>query len=513
MKKKLSPYLPGILLFTVCLLISLFTFKDYGVAWDEQAQEQIGTICYNYIQGTDSTFKTYFNKEYGVAFELPLIALEKNLKLTDSRKITLVRHFSTHFFFLFAALCGYVLFYRLFRSRFIACTGFLMLVCNPRLYAHSFFNTKDIPLLCAVLICFTIAQIAFDKNKTLWYLLLGIACAYATAIRLTAIILPLAFTCFFIIDIVTGIVKKKKPLFTFLNFVLFALTFCGVLYVSWPALWGHPFHNFAAAYETFSHFKKWDYGVLFMGDMPIASMLPWYYIPVWFLISTPELWILAALAGTIWILLSFAKKPLDYISNTPARNFLLYGACFYMPVIAVLKLHSIVYDDWRHLYFIYPAFILLALFAINKLMQTRSRRIVQLLCVAQLTVVSIFMFRNHPFQQLYFNNLVSHKEEHLRKNFEMDYWGCSFKQGLDYILAHDTRPKIKIASPFHSVVENNIGLLPLNDRERFMIVDDKDLPDYFITNFRGHPGDYDYPGILFNIKVLNNSVLRVYKCH
>ena len=44
------------------------------------------------------------------------------------------------------------------------------------------------------------------------------------------------------------------------------------------------------------------------------------------------------------------------------------------------------------------------------------------------------MIRNHPFQNVYFNNFLSHDEQYLRKNFEMDYWGTSYKQALEYVL-------------------------------------------------------------------------------
>ncbi len=77
----------GLMLLTLTIIISLFTFKDYGVSWDEFAQRLTGTINYNYVFLNDNELLDFYDRDYGVAFELPLIIIEKSFNITDTRDI------------------------------------------------------------------------------------------------------------------------------------------------------------------------------------------------------------------------------------------------------------------------------------------------------------------------------------------------------------------------------------------------------------------------------------------
>lgn len=504
-----SRYAPGILLFIIAVIIGLFSYKDYGISWDEIAQRNMGWVNYNYIVHNDPQLNTFIDRDHGVAFELPLIMIEKILNLTDSRDVYFMRHFVTHLFFLIGGLFGYILAYRLFKNNLIACLCFIMLVFHPRLYAHSFFNTKDIPLLTMFTISFTVCQVAFEKNKTILYLLLGIACGYTTGIRVLGILLVLMIFLFFIADIITAIVRKERAWPAIINCLCFITAFCGALYISFPTLWHNPVTNFVNVFQVLSHFR-WDFSVLFNGLVYKSSDLPWYYLSTWFSITTPLLWLVAGVAGIVCTAIVFFKTPLVFITNTRQRNFTLYIACFFLPLVAIIALHSLVYDDWRHVYFIYPAFVLLACYGIHRVYTGKKKTLTVALFAAQIAGLSWFMFSSHPFQQVYFNRLASsHKAEYLREQYELDYWGNSVIKGLEYLLAHDTAAVIKIMD--YPPVEYNTLLLPEPQRKRITTIREQDA-DYIITNFRSHPEGYNYPYV-YNIKVLNNSILRIYKLH
>ncbi len=117
---RLTPYLPGILLFTVALIVALLTYKDYGVAWDEHSQIKLGTLTYDYI--FDDSRAIFYSdlKSYGSGFELVLLFIQKIGKIEDPGQVMLMRHLVTHLLFLVGALSLYVLAYRLFRSRWMA---------------------------------------------------------------------------------------------------------------------------------------------------------------------------------------------------------------------------------------------------------------------------------------------------------------------------------------------------------------------------------------------------------
>src|ERR1035438_9366221 len=147
MLKAFKIHIISIGIFLVSLITGLCVFEDFGIAWDDPSQQQTGQITYDYVFRGDQTYKTYLNRDYGVAFQLPLIMLQNTLGLQDTRDIYNMRKLVTHLFFLFSAFVFYLLIYFLYKKRSLAITGYLLLLITPRIFAQSFFNTKDIPFM------------------------------------------------------------------------------------------------------------------------------------------------------------------------------------------------------------------------------------------------------------------------------------------------------------------------------------------------------------------------------
>ena len=506
----LHPYFPGIVLFLIALVAGLLTYHDYGICWDEPYQRGPGILSYNYIMYGSQDLFIKASDNHGAGFELLLVFIEKWLKLTDSRDIYLMRHLFSHIFFLFSVLVAYILIFKLFKNRFVACLGFFMLAFMPRMYAHSFFNSKDIPFLCMFMVSFAISQAAFEKDKTWLFFLLGLSVGYATSIRIMGIMLALFLVLFLVLDIIFKLMSKEKIAKQLVNILLFSVGFCILLYLPWPYIWKHPVHMFAESFGKMSHYE-WRGGLLFDGKIMMSNKpLTWTYFPTWFLISIPELWLIVGFIGIGLLVYDFVKRPLVYLKNTVERNFTLYLLCFFAPIISVLFLHSVIYDDWRHLYFVYPSFVFIGLYFVNKLMQGKYQKIVMGVCGLQAALVIFFMVQSHPFHQVYFNNLVSHEEESLRKNYELDYWGCCFKQGLDHIIENDKSDSINICCEYTTMLNNNIMLLPKEYRHRFRFTM-FDSAHYYMSNFRLHPQDYPGTNIEYEIQVLNSAIFRIYK--
>lgn len=518
MKEKLSGYLPGIVLFAIAVLIGFFTWQDYGIAWDEPLQRGPGVLSYEYMFHGKMDLFTKETDNHGAGFEVPLVMLEKWLGYTDKHDIYLMRHMVTHLLFLVSALAIYVLTYRMYRNKWLACLAFLMLAFAPRIYAHSWFNTKDLPFLSMYIITLAYSQYAFDKNKTLPYLLLGLLCGYATSIRIMGIMLLCLFLGFLVLDMIMGLKDKSKtssPAKPALHMVLLLAGFGLILFAAWPYLWKNPFGHFAESFTKMSKFN-WNGSVLMGGKFYESTKLGWTYFPRWFFMSNPELWLITGLSGMGWVVYDFFKSPIQFLSNTRERNHLLHLVCFVAPIFAVVALHSVIYDDWRHLYFVYPAFVMLAIYCIHKVVtykpiaeNKKLTMVVQGVLALQIVATISFMIQNHPFHQVYFNNLVSHEEEYLRKNYEMDYWGVSNMQALKYILEHDNANLIRVTSIYPEILQNNIDMLPPDDRKHFVLL----VPDsaqYLITNFRFHPDDFQFPEE-YSFKVLNSTVIRIYK--
>lgn len=93
----------------------------------------------------------------------------------------------------------------------------------------------------------------------------------------------------------------------------------------------------------------------------------------------------------------------------------------------------------------------------------------------------------------------------------MDYWGISYKKGLEYILQADPSDTIRVAFENYPG-KSNIQILPEKDRNRLLVTEKADA-DYFLTNYRNHPDDYaeDQSQQWRHIVVDHNTILSVFK--
>ena len=129
----------------------------------------------------------------------------------------------------------------------------------------------------------------------------------------------------------------------------------------------------------------------------------------------------------------------------------------------------------------------------------------------------------HPHQQVYFNILAG-KDPML--NFEGDYWGNSYRQGLEWIVQNDNRDSIMV-SIHNSPGTRNRHMIQKKDRDRlnFQFISNplkkEAIPgDYFITNFYGvQPNLYfkskkkvsPFDNEVYSIKIGEMKILAICK--
>ncbi len=499
----------GILLLLIMLFIGIVTFDRYGVSWDEPMSRTNGLINCAYIFSDDTRLLTWQDRDYGVAFEVPLVVIEKALNLNDIRHIYLLRHLMTHLFFLISALYLFLLIDYLYKNKLLATIGFFLLVLNPVIYAHSFFNSKDIPFLSMFIICFYYFAKAFDKKNLHSFIILGLCVGLLINIRIMGILMLLGTLFILILDTVKSQEKQKQ-----LKLILaFLITSCLTVYVTWPFLWNDPLNNFIYAFKNMANFR-WNSSVLFNGDLIKATELSWNYIPTWFIITTPIFYLILGVCGFLLLLFKFLKTPYSFLENSIQRTNLIFLGLFVGPILAVILFHSVLYDGWRQMYFIYPSFILFCVYGLSHLFKTHRKVFLASLGFLTITFmfISAYMIRNFPLQGVYFNeSLAFYPPEYLRQRFEMDYWGVSYKQSLEYILKVDPSASINI-SVENAPGESNLEILPSSERKRFKIVP-RENATYYITNFRYHPQDYsEYANFRFHsLQVEKNTVNEIFK--
>ncbi len=497
------------MLFGIMLVIALLTFKQYGMGWDEPRQREIAEINYAYVFNDHPALLTLSDRTYGVAFELPLYMIERVLDFNDSRKVYFMRHLLTHIFFLFGALFAFCLIDYLYKNKWLASLAFLLLVLHPRLYGHSFFNTKDIPFLSMFIISAFYAVKALDLKTIKSFLVLGICCGLLINMRIMGVMVP---ALVFVMLIMDGIASRKWR-FTGILILTLTLTFVLVLYSTWPFLWKNPIDNFAYAFANMSKYP-WLGKVLFEGTLINANEIPKRYAPVWLGITTPIMFLVLMVMGAVLLLIHLIKKPLKHLGNGLGRHNLMFLSFALTPLLMVVMLNSVLYDGWRQLFFIYPSLCFVAIYGLNHIItkEVLNGKKLALVIIPFLALTTFEIAQSFPYQHVYFNKAFVFEEKgYARQNYETDYWGVSFKNALEKVMDMDTDTTVTFTMSNQAGVWNYM-LLPKEQRDRIRMVP-ASRAKYMITNYRWHPQNYTEleKQKLFEVTVQGNTINSVFR--
>ena len=440
----LSPTCVGLAVCALFLLVGLALAGDYGIPRDEPTQRRIAQANLNYILGQADGIETinYHDRVYGVAFELPLLLAEQGLGLTDKGDIRHLRSLLIHLFFILGGYFCYRLAWRLFDNRWIALFALLIFLLHPRLYAHSFGNSKDLPFLSMFIIALYLLERAFRRDTIGAFILLGIAVGLLTNLRIMGIMLFAATLGMRGLDLCyAGSWAQRRGIL--LTAGLFVLAAGLTLYAAAPYAWANPLDYLAASLELTIHHPNmvWE---LFQGARFLSTELPPQYNAVWFGITTPPPLLLLGGVGIVAVLTGGLARPGAVFRNTRMRFAGLLLACFLLPPLAAALLSSSQYYDWRHFYFLYAPFSLLAAGGLHWLGRSSVRRRqfawpvlpagAYGLAGAGLGLTILAMTQIHPLQDLYFNFLVDRTTpEYLRTQYQLRSPNVAADPALEYL--------------------------------------------------------------------------------
>lgn len=506
--------------FGAIVVLGFFIYKDYGLAWDEPISHANGQVSFNYITKSDPTLWTYSERFYGVLVELPFAWLQRTFDVSSPQMIFFMRHILTYLLFVVGVWVFYLFLRRRFDHWWLALLGAGLLVMSPRIFADAFYNSKDIPLMIAFIIGMHTLSRLLERFSWQRMVLHALATAAVIAIRVPGIFIIAITVAMVVLDSLIAHSTRaqwQRRLGMLLGYGALTILFTIAL---WPFLWQHPLAHFREAFADMSHFSRQiDMQVLYMGEFVKASALPWHYIPVWMLITTPPLYLALFFVG-VW---TVARKifSIRRVWSSPVRMDVAALAWLFGPIIAVIIFHSVLYDGWRHLYFIYPALLFLALVGIEHILawvRTKDeelrllyRWLAGIALGIGLLSTAWFMVRNHPYQNVYFNFLAGGMKS-ARDNFDLDYWGLSFRKGLEYVAARDTDSTIPVYLPGGS--PDNLYILDPQVAGRFVLLSQKDSgkAKYVISNYRWQRyKDLPKEIEVYTVDAGGASILSVYK--
>ncbi len=209
-----------------------------------------------------------------------------------------------------------------------------------------------------------------------------------------------------------------------------------MLFPWWPFLHRNPVQSASEAVAGVSRFE-WEFPVLFFGEYIPAVELPWSYLPVWILFTTPPALLLAGVAA----LCVLRSELSDAVRERRERTLLAYGVvalAVAFPLLYIVLMQATLYNGLRHVLFcLLPTIVLVAV--------GWSRALDRLRLAGRIPLFRLFAFglpllylptlisvvKLHPYQYIYFNSLAGGVRG-ADNVFDLEYWGTSYKELMEY---------------------------------------------------------------------------------
>ena len=327
----------SVIFFALLLLIGALIFDDYGVPWDDAHQRNIGLTSYNYVFNDDDALLSFVDRHYGVGIELPLILIEKAFGLTDSRVIYLTRHLITFLVYFASVVVFHRICLRRFGSEGWALLGSAFLVLSPRIFADAFFNTKDLVFMSAMIFAAASMLRMLDKRTPGAAVLHGLVCAWAINVRVMAVMIVVFTVFYFAMELAIRRPAKREAVAALKHTGLFIAVLAVGTVIQFPYLWDSPVNRFLEVFAGMSS-HPWGGTVLYFGEYISARLRPPFYPITWICMTTPILYLAAAVVGALKILDLTVKDFRLWSNDRNHRNDLIFLACFVSPIIAVIAL-------------------------------------------------------------------------------------------------------------------------------------------------------------------------------
>ena len=491
-----------VIFFSFIFFLGTIVFNDYGISIDEDNSRINGFVSLKYIFELFkfTTFNdlnninsvphihSYSEQGNGVVFDLPLALIEVLSRIEDPRKIFLTRHYFTFLIFFISLIFFFLLLRDRFKSFSLAILGVLFLILSPRIFAQSFYNSKDIIFMSFNLINLFFGIKYLENSNFKNTLRFGIFSGLNVGTRLLGIYVPILILLIKLIQILRNDQSFKKQvsnLIITLFFILFFICFF------WPFLWENPLANF---FKAFNNIGNHQVGIqnFFLGKYIPVEFVPWFYTLVWISVTTPIFYLILFIIGIFFsskrilnriLKIEENKKNNDlWRGNNEKVDFIIFLS-FFLPLFITIILHSSLYTGWRHLYFVYPFLIYFCIYLImiTQKILFKKNKIVILFAFIFLTPNFIWILKNHPYQYVYFNSIVS---KNFDKYFDMDYWGLSNFHSLRYILEKNKNKEIiNVYLLGNGDLNLSKSFLKKNEKDRIKITENLNDADFLIDNY------------------------------
>jgi hypothetical protein len=429
----------AIFVLAVVSLIAGFTFRDYGLGWDDYTHAEYADLLLRmYGSGFKDTGALSFANlfMYGGGFDMAAALLHKiiPLELFETRRLLGA----------IVGVIGLAVTWRLGRrvgGPLAGLAALLLLALCPTFYGHMFMNPKDAPFAVAmVILMLGLVRLAeeYPSPSPRTILIIGLGAGLSIGSRilggLALLYAVIGFIPLIVDDARSHGARQAAHRFAHVVQVLLPGLILGYLVMGliWP--WsimepGNPFH----ALTYFSHFFEKPWKEMFDGALVSVPDMPWSYLPTLFALQLPEVLLGLGIAGVVIALTSLSRTDMAPRRKTILLMLMLATT---LPLLVAIVKRPALYNGIRHFIFVIPPMTVLGGVAFAWLMdwlRVNHRG-------AQAAALAVFLFglmlplaemiRLHPYQYAHFNYIAGTVRA-ADDRYMLDYWGLALKQASD----------------------------------------------------------------------------------
>jgi len=456
----------------------LATVLDYGLTVDEGVQHRWGRRLLRWYAtlGDESRVTEDLDiTKYGGLAEIveELVVLVSPLETYASRHVA-------NLGFAFVALVAALRIGRRLGGPQAGFLALLFLALTPSFYGNAFYNSKDVPLaaLFALAVSGILACDQWPHASWRRCLTAGALVGLAAAVRVGGLMLfGFALALWLATLLLHG--DAGRPARPSPRDLLWLLAAWGaavavgwtVMVAFWPWAMQDPLRNPFRAAARFA--RTWEGMLVFYdGRLLPAAETSRFYLPNWFALTLPELYLVAALLGSIALAHLWRARPLGPRARLRLLQAGWVAAIPSLVVAGVVVLRVPLYDGLRHFLFLVPLLAVLAGTSVSAFLRSRAGRKAKVAGLAAITaaclVTLVDMVRLHPYESVYFNRLWAGGMRRGVERYEGDYWCLSYKEGCEWLLRRYAgarcREKIRVAG--YSVLHQTQHYLELTEEGR-----------------------------------------------
>ncbi|MEA4913224.1 MAG: glycosyltransferase family 39 protein [Christensenella sp.] len=473
-------------LFLIMTAAGLLVTPDYGMPWDELTEiKTLGTNIREYIglvHGADAE-----PTQSSTGIEIPDVTKNVDIDHGQSvyypfspalffhygdggaRTLMLLWHGYTFLIFMAGVVAIYFIASYLAKNWRYGLVASLLLYLSPRFFAESHYNNKDVMAMVMILICLWFA-IRFIERKTIGdTILFALFGALAANMRISGLAF---FGLCGVLYLVTVSIKREWSWKALLLGVLAIVSFVVFYATLTPGLWKDPVKFISYVFSRSSNFSDWPGYVFYMGHA--QRPVPWHYIPVMIAVTTPIVILILMLAGNVAAVLSPFRNKAKELFAGEHKYYLLMLVFVWAFLGFAMITRPILYDNWRHFYFLYGLFILLAVYGLREivaLLKGRCQWVAFGVVGAHLIMMLAVIILSHPFQFVYFNAFAGSNPG---EKFDLDYWNVSqAKTLMDLIDTVDSDEQISVtAAEWYTGdgLEKAYNILPESYQKRMRLI-------------------------------------------